>query len=327
MELLDHAARAVARETHRAHQHRAEREILEALRRPFGPQLGAGHTPHLLGVALEEGLVEPLAEAVHHPALEGVLGRQRHGPTPEIAREGPRGFERPEAARACPRPGAGSGRSGRDSRCGTAAAGAGNRRRAPRSRSVGSRRTSCRSGVRRCRSGIPCRPRFGPGRRRRVRARSPPRADRRAPARLPRRARLGPRPGSRPARAHGSSAEPYTPLFGSATFVAAAAIACAREPMQRRSQAGRVAAGPVRRPGPVPHGRPFAVARPGPELRPAELPLLLRLRVPARPHVSRPGTRGQPELPAAARQRLPLPRHRLPAAARVRLSARRRSTA
>jgi len=50
-----------------------ERQVLDPLRRPFGAQLGAGHAPHLLGVGLEEQLVQALAEAVGDPLLQTLL--------------------------------------------------------------------------------------------------------------------------------------------------------------------------------------------------------------------------------------------------------------
>lgn len=39
-------------------------ESLDALRGPLGADLGAGDAPDLLGVGLEEDLIQPLAEAV-----------------------------------------------------------------------------------------------------------------------------------------------------------------------------------------------------------------------------------------------------------------------
>ena len=50
-----------------------EGEALDPLRGPLRAQLRRGHAPDLLGVGLEEVVVEPLAEAVGHPLLEVVL--------------------------------------------------------------------------------------------------------------------------------------------------------------------------------------------------------------------------------------------------------------
>ena len=50
-----------------------EGQALDALGRPLRAQLGGRDAPHLLGVGLEEVLVEPLAEAVGDPLLDVVL--------------------------------------------------------------------------------------------------------------------------------------------------------------------------------------------------------------------------------------------------------------
>ncbi len=50
-----------------------ERQALDALGGPLGAHLGGRDAPHLLGVGLEEVLVEALAEAVGDPLLEVVL--------------------------------------------------------------------------------------------------------------------------------------------------------------------------------------------------------------------------------------------------------------
>ena len=58
-----------------------ERQALDALRGPFGADLGARDAPHLLRVGLEEDLEQPLAEAVGDPLLEVLLdriGAERH---------------------------------------------------------------------------------------------------------------------------------------------------------------------------------------------------------------------------------------------------------
>jgi hypothetical protein len=73
-----------------------EREALDALGRPLGAQLGRGDAPDLLGVGLEEVLVEPLAEAVRHPLLEVLLlALGLHG-RPEVGEAGAHELERAE---------------------------------------------------------------------------------------------------------------------------------------------------------------------------------------------------------------------------------------
>src|SRR4029078_10306524 len=50
-----------------------EGQALDALGGPLGAQLRGRHAPHLLGVGLEEVVVEALAEAVGDPLLDVVL--------------------------------------------------------------------------------------------------------------------------------------------------------------------------------------------------------------------------------------------------------------
>ena len=50
-----------------------EGQALDPLRGPLGADLVGGDAPQLLGVGLEEVLVEPLAEAIGDPLLKGVL--------------------------------------------------------------------------------------------------------------------------------------------------------------------------------------------------------------------------------------------------------------
>ena len=47
----------------------AQVEVLDPLGGPVGRHVGYRHTPHLLGVGLEEGAVEAPAEALHEPVL------------------------------------------------------------------------------------------------------------------------------------------------------------------------------------------------------------------------------------------------------------------
>ena len=58
----------------------AERKAFDALRRPVGRDLLAAHAPDLLGVALEEGVEETLAELIAHPILEVVRVAHREKP-------------------------------------------------------------------------------------------------------------------------------------------------------------------------------------------------------------------------------------------------------
>ena len=61
----------VARRPQQCISHRPYQvQVLDALSCPVGADLAARHAPHLLGVGLEEDLVEPPAEAVGHPLLE-----------------------------------------------------------------------------------------------------------------------------------------------------------------------------------------------------------------------------------------------------------------
>ena len=69
----------------------AQVEVLHPLGRPVGRHLGDRHAPHLLGVGLEEGAVEPPAEAGDQPVLvvRLVLGRPDAGPhVGEAAQDG-----------------------------------------------------------------------------------------------------------------------------------------------------------------------------------------------------------------------------------------------
>ena len=75
-----------------------EREALDPLRRPLGAQLGRRDAPHLLGVGLEEVLVEPLAEAVGDPLLEVVLAPLRLDGRPQVGHAGEEQLDRAELA-------------------------------------------------------------------------------------------------------------------------------------------------------------------------------------------------------------------------------------
>ena len=76
----------------------AQIEVLDALGRPVGRDLGDRHAPDLLGVGLEEGAVEPPAEARHQPVLVVglVLGRADAGP--EVGEAAQDGLQQAEVA-------------------------------------------------------------------------------------------------------------------------------------------------------------------------------------------------------------------------------------
>ncbi len=56
---------------------RRQRQSLDALSRPVGLDLVTGNPPYLLGVGLEECLVEASPEAIGHPLFKGFLLRIR----------------------------------------------------------------------------------------------------------------------------------------------------------------------------------------------------------------------------------------------------------
>ncbi|MCZ7597515.1 MAG: hypothetical protein M5U09_06925 [Gammaproteobacteria bacterium] len=60
-------------------------EIANSLRRPVGADLRTGHSPYLLGIALEEQAEQPLTEAVAHPVLETPLRPPRAQPRRRVA--------------------------------------------------------------------------------------------------------------------------------------------------------------------------------------------------------------------------------------------------
>src|SRR5262249_61761901 len=65
---------------------------------PLGPQLGAGHAPHLLRVCLEEDAEEPAAEAVSHPLLERQLARVGQDLPAQVAGEDEHRLPEPQLA-------------------------------------------------------------------------------------------------------------------------------------------------------------------------------------------------------------------------------------
>ena len=75
-ELLDQA-RGVVRPGEGVPDRLEQRQVLDPLRRPVRPDLGAGHAPDLFGIGFEEMRIEPVAEAVHHPLLEGFFAAVR----------------------------------------------------------------------------------------------------------------------------------------------------------------------------------------------------------------------------------------------------------
>ena len=75
-----------------------EREALDPLRGPLGAQLGRRDAPDLLGVGLEEVVVEPLAEAVGDPLLEVVLAALGLDRRPQVGHAGEEELDRAELA-------------------------------------------------------------------------------------------------------------------------------------------------------------------------------------------------------------------------------------
>jgi hypothetical protein len=96
IELFDERADGPAGSDEHAQDGRAQREIHDALRRPFGAQRRARDSPDLLRAGLEEGLEQPLAEAIGHPLFERVLARARKYLPPEIAQHGENARAEPE---------------------------------------------------------------------------------------------------------------------------------------------------------------------------------------------------------------------------------------
>ena len=100
----DHLAVLAARAQQRALDRLLQVEVLDALARPLGADLRAGHAPHLLGVGLEEDLVEAAAEPVDHPVLEGALVADGSEPRRRVAHADAGGLERPQAEQRVDRP-------------------------------------------------------------------------------------------------------------------------------------------------------------------------------------------------------------------------------
>src|SRR5215472_13422604 len=92
---LDDLAVATAK-SKRTLDQRAHREILDTLRRPVGADLIARNAPNVLGVALEESLVEAAAEGVDNPVLEAANLALRPHARREIAHHARGGLEQPE---------------------------------------------------------------------------------------------------------------------------------------------------------------------------------------------------------------------------------------
>src|SRR5919112_2016741 len=73
-----------------------ERQPLDALGGPLGAELGRRDAPHLLGVGLEEVVVEALAEAVGDPLLDVVLAALGLDRGPQVREQAQRQLDRPE---------------------------------------------------------------------------------------------------------------------------------------------------------------------------------------------------------------------------------------
>ena len=102
-----------------------EGQALDPLGRPLRAQLGRRHAPHLLGVGLEEVLVEPLAEAVGDPLLDVLLLALGLDLRPQVGEAGADELDRAELLDRRPCRRADSGGTCRSRRCATCAGGAG----------------------------------------------------------------------------------------------------------------------------------------------------------------------------------------------------------
>src|SRR5262245_13368529 len=77
----------------RAADHHPEVEALDALCRPVRRELFGADAPHLFGVGLEEDAVQPPAELVAHPVLEGLRVLDWKKPRPKVAGKAPGGLD------------------------------------------------------------------------------------------------------------------------------------------------------------------------------------------------------------------------------------------
>jgi hypothetical protein len=100
LELLDEAGDLllVALGQQRVRDRREQRQVLDALRRPVGLDLGGVDAPDLLGVGLEEDAVQPPAEAGRDPALEVALVLGRPDAHERVREHAAHGLQQPEAA-------------------------------------------------------------------------------------------------------------------------------------------------------------------------------------------------------------------------------------
>ena len=95
LEFLDQG-RGVVRARERVPDRLEQRQVLDPLRRPVRPNLGAGHAPDLLRVGLEEMAEQAIAEAVHHPVFEGLFLLVGEYLPLQVGAHDPEGLDRPQ---------------------------------------------------------------------------------------------------------------------------------------------------------------------------------------------------------------------------------------
>src|SRR6266478_6118403 len=98
VELLDERADRLAGLPVHLQEQRAQREILDPLRRPVGLQLGAREAPHLLRIGLEEREEQTSPEPIRDPVLERVLVPVREEPPLDVAQDDAEALPGPQAA-------------------------------------------------------------------------------------------------------------------------------------------------------------------------------------------------------------------------------------
>ena len=100
LELLDQAGDVllVAARQERVDDRGGQVQVLDALRRPVGLDVGGRAPPQLLGVGLEEDAVEPPAEARGRPPLERRLVLGRAHPHPGVGQDAEDRLDEPEVA-------------------------------------------------------------------------------------------------------------------------------------------------------------------------------------------------------------------------------------
>src|SRR5262249_6490590 len=97
MELVDEPLDDLLGLPKHAQQRCRQTQVLDALRSPFGLQIGAGYTPDLFCVCLKEGQEQALAETIRHPLLECVLSSVGEKPPAHIAQENENTLDKAES--------------------------------------------------------------------------------------------------------------------------------------------------------------------------------------------------------------------------------------